>query len=303
MIDSDTKDKDVYTKPSGKKNLTARKYLFDHHHFDEPEKDVKDEDQLEDTPPPPPPPTFSEEEMANARRKARSEGFEEGQKQALEEARESVEQATKAVLENLSTNIKTLLSAEAERDKQFEAETLQLTRAIFAKLFPAMLERENLSELDSFVTSIVRTQDKQAEINVFVMSKLVEPLSKLINNHPELGNFLVYVKEDKKLGKGDCRIEWKNGGAIRDLTALTSQINELLNEQLAQLPNSPQNDSNHDETENVNKSISSDQTNDKNTESASGDDADEKNKAGMNDQEADDNQSTLNQSQGDHDGG
>lgn len=301
MIDSDTKDKDVYTKPSRKKNLTARKYLFDHHHFDESDKNVKDEETVEDTPPAPP--TFSEEEMADAKRKARSEGFEEGQKQAMEEARESVEQATKAVLDTVSTNIKTLLAAEAERDKQFEAETLQLTRAIFGKLFPAMLERENLSELDSFVTSIVRTQDKQAEINISVMSDLVEPLSELINNHSELSDFLVYVKEDKNLDKGDCRIEWKNGGAIRDLTALTSQIGELLNEQLAQLPNSPQNDRKHDEAENVNKSSFSDETNEKNTDSVSGDDADERNKAVMKDQEADDNQSTLNQSQGDHDGG
>ena len=231
MIDADEKIEennveDNLVVPSSSSRAGSRRYMFDRHFFDMAEK-VPEEEEIDI---PPPPPTFSEEELAGEVEKAKSSAFAQGKQEAAKEALGSLEREAKNALDVLSKQLADLMKAEQDRDRQFQEDVLKLTHIIIQKLFPALSATQGLDDIESFVGKILAKQDKKAEMNVRVPVRIVDEMTRRINENPDLADYLVYVKGDPSLGAGDCRIEWKDGGAIRDGEALYQSIVDLLPE-------------------------------------------------------------------------
>ena len=205
-----------------------KKFLFDNIHFDEPEEEEIVEEE------PPPPPTFSEEELAESRR----ESFENGKREGINEAHKSFEKQTEVLLEMISRDIQTLFQEEDQRARLYEAEAVRLADAIFKKLFPSLNERHGLDEIHNIIETIVTANPEAPEITLFVAPDFADKVAQHVaeNSHIQSLNGTITVKADPKLEAGDCRMSWKDGGGLRDISRLSSQIAKEIEVLLADAP-------------------------------------------------------------------
>ena len=122
--------------------------------------------------------------------------------------------------------------------EQANAETVRgaiaVAAAIARKLFPDLDRRNQLGEVEAIVrTSMDRTM-AVPRIVVHVNDSLTDDLSAriaVLRSETDFAGELV-VAGDPNLQDGDCRIEWKDGGAERDTNALWQEIDEIIKNNL-----------------------------------------------------------------------
>lgn len=206
----------------------ARKFLFDLNDFGEKPPKQEEEDL------PPPPPTFSEEELARARAEAYEEGWRAGQ--AEESARR--EKFVAGIMEKTGRDFETLFAAEKARASVFEAEAVTLARHIFARTFPRFNAAFGLAEIEQTVRNVLESRKDTPEIVVEVHPDYTDDIRKYTESVIQ-GLHLAgrcTVRGNASLGPGDCRMQWENGGAVRDAAGLAAQIDQELQQVLAAGP-------------------------------------------------------------------
>lgn len=201
-----------------------RKYMFDLNIFDE--------DHVEEVEPEiPPPPTFSEEELEAARQ----EGFARGKSEGLAESKASRDQYVAGIMNTIAQSLPKLFSAETAREKLYEKEALVLALEGFKTLFPLLDSRHGLDETQAVIASALEEVEGKSEIIIEVHPDALEGVEAHIASiRGRLGGATVTIREgEDSLGRGDCLIFWKDGGAVRDATALAAKIKSIMEERLA----------------------------------------------------------------------
>ena len=185
-----------------------RKFLFDQHIFDAPEKEEEPLDL------PPPPPVFSEEDMALAREIAFEQGRQKGQRDQLE----SREEFIAATLARVADGFSHLFAAETLRENIFEREALRLSVESLDLLFPILNQKLGPEEVTKVIEKTLSDHKKTKEINVRVAPGMKAEIEVLIARirEGEHETALWRVIEDTALSQGDCALEWSDGGAVRD---------------------------------------------------------------------------------------
>lgn len=185
-----------------------RKFLFDKHIFDAPEKE---EEQIDL---PPPPPVFSEEELAVAKDMA----FEQGRQKGDRDQIESREQFVAETLAKIADSFSHLFAAETLRENIFERESLRLSIETLDLLFPLLNEKLGHEEVTRIIRKTLTDHKKTKEIIIRVPPGLKAEIEVLIARirEEEHEEALWRVMEDPALSPGDCTLEWSDGGAVRD---------------------------------------------------------------------------------------
>ena len=206
----------------------TEKFLFDQHIFDEPEED---EEEFEE----PPPPTFSEEELETVRQKADQEAYERGKADGVAESKASREQMVAQVLQQIGQDASILFTNEEHRDKTFERESVQLALSIFEKLFPEEKGKHGFESLKNTISEILQRQENQSEIRIEVHPDAVDGIKEHISslNLMNQSQQRFEITGNNKLNDQACKIQWKDGGAVRDIDALAEEIRTILHETLA----------------------------------------------------------------------
>lgn len=193
-----------------------KKFYFDVNIFDAPEKDHIAEDL------PPPPPVFSEEELSAARDVA----FEQGRQQGQREQREARETRVAELLEIITQNFSHLFAAETLRENIFEKEALRLAVSMLDLIFPSLNDKLGHEEVYKVIEKTLSDHRKTKEIKISVPTGFKGEIETLISKirageHEEV---LWRVSEDAALSPGDCRLEWSDGGAVRDSVRIARDI-------------------------------------------------------------------------------
>ena len=193
----------------------SEKFLFDLNSFDEDH-----EEEEEDLPPPPP--TFSEEELEAAK----SLSYEQGRQKGLDEANVSRERYISDTLNNIAQNFSSLFQQEDTRISIFERESVELTRLIISKIFPALTDQHGLDEVLNFISEVIKSHQNQNILIIEVYPDYTQTIQEHIN---VLKTKIHYngeceVRANDTLEKGDCILSWKEGGAIRDTNELLDDI-------------------------------------------------------------------------------
>lgn len=205
---------------------SSEKYFFDQNIFDE-DGNIEAE-LLEDEEPPAP--TFSEEQLANAKRKA----FQQGHDKATEEEKSSREQHLAQVMEILSTDIATLFAQEREREKLYEREAVSLVESVFKKLYPFYAGEAGFAELTMAMKDVIETRNYKQKIIVEVTPEYTEGVTTFLNTLKEQNTaFLFEVRGEQNLSGTACRLSWDNGGALHDTDAMAEEILGILKDGLA----------------------------------------------------------------------
>lgn len=172
--------------------------------------------------------TAAEHEAAMARKEEESyrRGFLAGQAEmaAATEHRASV--AAEKVASAMSGIAEQLSSLEA----RLEAEAVEVALSISRKLAPALIAREPLAEIEQLITDVFAQIRAAPHVVVRLPKDLIDSasthLQKLAEERGYAGR-LVLLPEPG-LTADDCRIEWADGGIVRDRDAIETRIAEVV---------------------------------------------------------------------------
>lgn len=170
--------------------------------------------------------------------KARADGFAEGKAAGAEEQRATIEQAAATALSRIGERLGAL-GAEMEALKaRTETEALEAVLTIARKLVPHYAEAHGLAEIEGMVRDclsavydeprvVIRAQDA-------VLDHVKSRLEELISASGFGGKAVLFA--DQSLGAADCRVEWADGGAERDVERLWQEIDANISRFLGREP-------------------------------------------------------------------
>jgi len=184
------------------------------------------EPMVEEEPPPPPPPTFSEEELMLAREQA----FEQGRATGLQEAESFTERLLSLALQGMADGLQAVMAAQAAANEQYLKDAIVVAVTVVRRLFPEMVRHHGVDELEALLQECLGQIDHDLRVTVRVnpeLLALVQERAEQVAQSVAFEGKLVYAG-DPRLGVGDCRVEWGDGGAERDLERSWTEIEAVL---------------------------------------------------------------------------
>jgi flagellar assembly protein FliH len=224
---------------------SIKRYLFEDRSFDpdydpfdenssefEGDENGYEEDDVEEEVEEPPAPTFSEEEVASAQQTA----FDEGKAAGLQEAQELFENMIAGALTQISQTIPVVFEEHSKSQEEHEAHALAIATSVSKKIIPAYAESNGLDEIISVVSKCLEPLRSEPRLIVKVHETLREDVhEKLTKVADQIGfDGRVVVMAHEELIPGDCRVEWSEGGAERNIEDLWKQIDEIIERNLTQ---------------------------------------------------------------------
>ncbi len=207
----------------------AEKFLFDFS-FDAPGGDAQRRGSVT-----PAEAIVTRPELDRAVVKARAEGHAAG----LAEAMSQREQQVGDMLSAITRHLAALFAAKVAAQRDSERNTIELTRAIAGRLFPALVRKGALAELEAIVVQCMRDTISEPRLVVrvpdTVFTAVQEMLTPLAASNGYPGKLIILV--DEQLGESDCRIEWADGGAERDTARSWREIEAAIERAMSALAN------------------------------------------------------------------
>jgi flagellar assembly protein FliH len=215
----------------------VRKFTFDND-FDAPKAPTpkpEPEAVVEDLPPPPPPPpTFSEAELAAAVAEARKAALAEGLAKGKADATAQSERQTAAALNAIAQHFAKIDGEVQLVVGQLRETTIELSLAMVRRLFPEFARQHGLEEVKELLGRSLDTLRTEPRFTVRVASAQTEALRGEMEALARSRGFegRIVVAPDDGLKAGDCRIEWSQGGMIRDADEIWKAIEAAMEQAL-----------------------------------------------------------------------
>ena len=167
-----------------------------------------------------------ERRRADAESQAYRKGFTSGEQQAQQDAAQRIAAALAVIGDGLARLDGALTTIEA----RLEMEAVEVAVAVASKLAPALIAREPLAEISALATECFHQLVEAPHVTVRVGTEIYEAAKTRIDEIAQGRGFegRLAVMPDEAIAPGDCRIEWADGGVIRDETATISAIDEMV---------------------------------------------------------------------------
>jgi flagellar assembly protein FliH len=167
-----------------------------------------------------------ERRRADAESQAYRKGFTAGEQQAQQEAAQRIAAALTVIGDGLGR----LDGALAAFEARLETEAVEVAVAVASKLAPALVAREPLVEISALATECFHHLVAVPHVTVRVGSAIYETAKTKIDEIAHARGFegRLVVTRDEAIAAGDCRIEWAEGGVIRDQAATASSVDEMV---------------------------------------------------------------------------
>lgn len=158
-------------------------------------------------------------------------GFGAGQTQTRTEAEQQIARTLVTVGETLERLSRGLYGIEA----RLEIEAVEVAVAVAKKLAPELVARQPIAEITALATECFRHLASTPHIAVRVceadFAALKDNLDELAQARGFSGRLM--VMPDAEIRRGDCRIEWADGGVNRDSVAIEHAIDEAVSRYIA----------------------------------------------------------------------
>tara|TARA_B100000214_G_scaffold339799_1_gene285846 strand:+ start:437 stop:1252 length:816 start_codon:yes stop_codon:yes gene_type:complete len=174
--------------------------------------------------------SFSEEQLLAARQ----EGFEAGKEEGVQETLSGVENNMCQILDKIALGISGVVKDQNAFNDKATNDTLELTLSICRKLFPVLSEEGKLNEVSSMTEAVVSQILTQPKISVFVNSNIVASLKEKIDPFLAERGYegIASISEDPSLPISGCRIQWKDGEALRNPESGLRDIEQIVSSSL-----------------------------------------------------------------------
>lgn len=208
-----------------------RKFTFDND-FDLPVKPAAAEVVVEA---PPPPPTFSEAEMADAVAAARTAALKEGVAQGRAEAAAQTERQVAAALGAIAGHLGSIDTQAQTVAAGLKHSTVEFSLAIVRQLFPSLVRRSGIGEIEALLVQSLESLKTEPWFTIRVPAEQVDALRERIDEVARSRGYegRLTVIGDAETKAGDCRIEWTQGGMIRETKQIWTAIEAAIEHALA----------------------------------------------------------------------
>jgi len=161
---------------------------------------------------------------------AETRGYQRGMAAAEAQARTEAERRTAAAFERIAGVLAGLAGEMKVIEGRLEAEAVEVAVAVAGKLAPALVAREPLAEIAALATecfsAFLTAPHVVMRVNDELYAAATERLDEIARSRGFEGRLVVLGEAE--IAPGDCRIEWADGGVIRDRAAVAAAIDELV---------------------------------------------------------------------------
>lgn len=161
---------------------------------------------------------------------AETRGYQRGLGAAEAQARTDAERRTAAAFERIDMGLAALAGELPRITALLEHEAVDVAVAVARKLAPTLLASEPMAEIATLVSECLRELASAPHVVVRVADALYEPAKQRLVEIARARGFegRLVVLGEAEIALGDCRIEWADGGVIRDRAATEATIAEAV---------------------------------------------------------------------------
>lgn len=173
----------------------------------------------------------AERRRVDAESLAQRKGFEQGQIQTRREQNEFIARALTSMADTMSRLDASLSGIEA----RLESEAVQVAFAVATKLAPELIAREPFAEIEVLAIDCFRQLVAAPQIAIHVGADIYDSAREKLEEIARARGFdgRLVVAPDAALAPGNCRIEWAEGGIMRDREATMKTIEDAVNRYIA----------------------------------------------------------------------
>jgi flagellar assembly protein FliH len=166
---------------------------------------------------------------------AEATGYRNGMAVAEAQALTDSNRLTALALERLANTFAGLDQALHAVEAKLEAEAVEVAVAVGRKLAPALMAQQPLAEIVALASDcfrqIVAAPHVVVRVNDALYAATRERLDEILRASGFEGRLVVLAEPD--IAAGDCRIEWADGGVVRNRATAEAAIAEVVNRYIA----------------------------------------------------------------------
>jgi flagellar assembly protein FliH len=177
-------------------------------------------------------------ELAIKLGEAESKGFRDGFDAAEKEGTAVAARRTAVAFEQIGDALDRLARGLAAVEQRIEAEAIELAAAIGRKLAPELVSREPFAEIAALATECFKQLSHAPHVVVRVNDGLLDKTRAELEQMTRTRGFegrLVVIAEPE-IALGDCKIEWADGGVIRNQAKTDLTIGNAIGRYLGARP-------------------------------------------------------------------
>jgi flagellar assembly protein FliH len=187
------------------------------------------------TPTAPPEPTMPERLVAQLLAQAREEAYAEGVAAGERNATSVAAQTLAAAAGTLATQSSEMAAALDDATAQARREAVELAASIGRKLALHLLARYPTVELDALIAECMQSLSGVPHLVVRCHPSIADGIRDIATAHMQTSGFSgrLVVMGDPEQRLGDGRLEWVDGGLVRDIGAVAKDIDLKISAYLA----------------------------------------------------------------------
>jgi flagellar assembly protein FliH len=115
------------------------------------------------------------------------------------------------------------------------AEAVDLAATVARKLAGVLVARQPLAEIEALIAECLASIDRAPHLVIRCSVELADAVRDAATARVQTSGFTgrLVVMGDPEIAPGDCRIEWVDGGLVRDQAALMKEIDDRIAAYLA----------------------------------------------------------------------
>jgi flagellar assembly protein FliH len=169
--------------------------------------------------------------LAEARREGHAAGLAEGERTALARAEQQVAAAAEALADTAAAMAASLDKAK----QQAVAEAVNLALSIGRKLAGRMIAADPTAEIEALIVECLQNLEGVPHLVIRCEPMLADRVRDIAMSRIAHSGFTgrLVVLGDPDIAIGDARLEWADGGVVRDIRQLSAEIDARIAEYFA----------------------------------------------------------------------
>ncbi len=170
------------------------------------------------------------DKLAALLEEARQEGYAQGHAEGQKSELARVQQALLAATEKLAQQTVNLTASVNEIHKANLGEAVQLGKAVGGKLATHLVAREPLAELEALITECLASLEHAPHLVIRCHPDLADAIRETAERRIAASGFTgrLMIMGEPEIALGDGRIEWVDGGLVRDSGTISEQIDKSI---------------------------------------------------------------------------
>lgn len=172
----------------------------------------------------------TETAMATMLQEARRDGFDEGRAEGERSAVARARTAEAEAAEALAASVAAMAATIDDTKKLAIADAVELAVSIARKLAGQLIAREPAAEIEALVAECMATLNGVPHCVIRCEPALADAVRDLATARMATSGFSgrLVVLGDPDIAIGDARIEWADGGVVRDIRKISAEIDQRI---------------------------------------------------------------------------